>query len=159
MKLNYIIIGVQKSGTTSCIDIFNQHQNIYLYKNELHYFDLEPYKKNNIENFECNFKTKKKKIGIKTPSYCYLRYSLNRIYDIYPKIKLIIILREPIQRAFSQYNMDLNRNRIPEDKTFLDSIKEIENIKLEDISKNNYFALQRGFYFEQINYIYSKFPN
>ena len=55
MKLNYIIIGVQKSGTTSCIDIFNQHQNIYLYKNELHYFDKEPYKKNNIKNFECNF--------------------------------------------------------------------------------------------------------
>ena len=153
MKPNYLLIGVQKAGTTSILNILNQHPNIYMH-DEIHYFDNK-YEK---INYELQLKTKKKCIGEKTPSYCYLRFVIDRIKNDYPDIKLIIILREPIQRAFSQYNMEINKKkRISSNKKFIDTIKDIQYYKLKDIQQNGYWALQRGYYYEQISYIYSKF--
>ena len=78
-----------------------------------------------------------------------------RIYDYNPDMKLIAILRNPIDRAFSNWNMEKQRKR--ETRTFLDSIKyEIENI--DNIKQSRTFSyLQRGFYSKQINRILKLF--
>ena len=160
---NYLIIGVQKSGTTSMINYFNQHPQIFLYEDEIHFFDSYQYLKGK-EYYENIFKKKmpknKKFIGEKTPSYCFIPLCVPRIQKMYPTIKMIMVLREPIQRCFSQYMMICKKNNIKaSNQHFYDTIKSIEHIKLKDItSTQGYYYLQRGFYDEQIRHLYKYFP-
>ena len=115
MKPNYICIGVQKGGTCSLINYLNIHPEINMTREDKHFFDRKlsdgELSDNDIKKYEESFKTNKPIVGEKTPSYCYLRYAIDRIYDYDKNMKLIILLREPISRAFSQYNMELNREK------------------------------------------------
>jgi [heparan sulfate]-glucosamine 3-sulfotransferase 5 len=102
---NYICVGVQKGGTTSLIKYLNLHPDIYMAHGEKHFFDRGlcegKISDKDIKKYQASFKTTKKIVGEKTPSYCYLRYAIDRIYKYDTNMKLIIILREPISRAFS----------------------------------------------------------
>ena len=109
-KPTFICIGVQKAGTTSLINYLNQNDEIFIKKGESHFFDTTEPTEIEIIKYENTFDTNKLIIGEKTPSYNYLQYAIDRIYNYNPNIKLILILREPISRAFSQYNMNLNVN-------------------------------------------------
>ena len=163
MKPNFLCIGVQKGGTTTLINYLNLHPEIYMARGEKHFFDRKlsygELSDKNIKNYEESFKTTKKIVGEKTPSYCYLRYAIDRIYDYDKNMKLIIILREPISRAYSQYNMDLKNktlNDMTDEEIFEDLISE-ENIKLDELISNGKNTVIRGFYDEFIEYILSKF--
>jgi hypothetical protein len=156
MKPTYLCIGVQKGGTTSLINYLNIHPEIYMLFGELHFFDKNY--NDGIENYEKNFKTSKKIIGEKTPIYCYDKKSIDRIYNHYPNIKLIIFLREPISRAYSQWNMyqTLIKNHPNTNKSFIDCINSDlqQNIDIQNESD----ILQRGYYYNQIKYILNIFP-
>lgn len=166
MKPNYICIGVQKGGTTSLINYLNLHPEIYMESREKHFFDRKlsngKLSDKDIKIYEESFKTTKPIVGEKTPSYCYLRYAMDRIYDYDKNMKLIIILREPISRAFSQYNMDLKifQNKTLNDKSEEEIFNEVisqENIKLDELISNGGYHIIRGFYDEILEYILSKF--
>jgi hypothetical protein len=164
MKPNFICIGVQKGGTSSLVKYLNSHPEIYMNK-EQHFFDRKLSKgelnDEDIKNYEKSFKTTKPIVGEKSPSYCYLRYAIDRIYNYEKNIKLIIILREPISRAFSQYNMGLNfRNNNLNDRTDEEIFNQIlseENVKLSELRSNGGNHVIRGFYDEILEYILSKF--
>jgi hypothetical protein len=161
VKPTFLCIGVQKSGTTSLINYLNQNDEIFMKNGESHFFDTTEPTKSEIIKYENTFKTNKLIIGEKTPSYNYLQYAIDRIYNYNPNIKLILILREPISRAFSQYNMDLKHkslslNDVNEQKIMIDFEKE-ENIKLSELKNNGLYYIIRGKYDEIITYILSKF--
>ncbi len=166
MKPNYICIGVQKGGTSSLINYLNLHPKIYMARGEKHFFDRKlsngELSDKDIKKYEESFKTTKQIVGEKTPSYCYLRYAIDRIYNYNKNMKLIIILREPISRAYSQYNMDLNNkkkknlNDMTDEQIFNQVISE-ENIKLNELKSNGAYFVIRGFYDEILEYILSKF--
>lgn len=165
MKPNYICIGVQKGGTNSLIKYLNLHPEIYMAEGEKHFFDRKlsdgELSHKDIKNYEKSFKTNKTIVGEKTPSYCYLRYAIDRIYNYDKNMKLIIILREPISRAFSQYNMGLNNNgktlnNVIEEQ-ILNEFKKEEHIKLDELKSNGGYLITRGFYDEILEYILSKF--
>ena len=95
MKINYICIGVMKGGTSSLNAYLNYHPGVYMHPGEKHLFDRQLYKgelsDKDIEKYESSFKTNKLIIGEKTPSYCYLRYAIDRIYNYNKNMKLIIM--------------------------------------------------------------------
>ena len=108
VKPNFIIIGAQ-AGTNSFFNLLTNHPDIFIKGGETHFFDKPKNKKfdhSTISNYEKSFKTNKTCVGEKTPSYYYLLFAIDRIHNHYPDIKLILILREPISRAFSQFNMN-----------------------------------------------------
>jgi hypothetical protein len=157
VKPTFICIGVQKSGTKSLINYLNQHPNIFMKPNESHFFDKTEYNESEIIKYENSFNTNKLIVGEKTPSYNYLQFAMDRIYNYNPNIKLILILREPIARAFSQYTMDFKSlNNLNEKQIILDFEKE-ENIKLSELKSNGGNYIVRGKYDEIISYILSKF--
>lgn len=190
VRPTFICIGVQKSGTTSLINYLSQHPKIFMKQGESHFFDTCEFgnyekKQNNLTSdsvfcvetnysglyhnkedffrieYEDTFITDKIIVGEKTPSYNYLRFAMDRIYNYNPNIKLILILREPISRAFSQYNMELNfngktLNDVTEEQIIKDFEKQ-ENIKLSELKSNGSYYIIRGKYDEIIEYILSKF--
>lgn len=137
------------------IAYLNQHPDVYIYPREIHFFDK--YYDKGIQWYEKHFESKKRIKGEKTPIYCYDKKSINRIHSHYPNVKLIILLREPIQRAYSQWNMCQTRN----DSYPLKNVsfeKVIENdLARKDLVIRETDILQRGYYDDQIEYILSKF--
>ena len=162
VKPTFLCIGVPKSGTTSLINYLSQHKDIFIKPNELRFFDTTELTKSSIANYENLFNTNKLIVGEKTPSYGYLRFAIDRIYNYNPNMKLIIILREPISRAFSNYNMRLNfekktLNNVT-DKEIMKEFENEEHIKLSEITSHGSYYINKGKYDEIISYILSKFP-
>ena len=162
-RIDFIIAGTQKGGTTALYEYFRLHQNICMAdKKELHFFDEDRYfeKKNpNYSKYHRYFSPNdhSQVIGEATPIYMYWNKSIERIYVYNPQIKLIIILRNPIDRAFSHWNMERDKGR--ESRTFLKAIlDEDSKINSPNYSQNKILSyLDRGHYSQQIKNIYNYF--
>lgn len=153
--VDFFVIGAQKCGTQSAVHHIQNHKDIQISTSEIHFFDNKNVY-NDFNKYNNFFGVKVKKLlGEVTPSYSYLRYSIDKIHQYNPKAKLILLIREPISRAFSQWNMYKQLNMINDD--FIPSLEKIKNIKLNEIDSRGYHAIQRGYYYEQIKYILTIF--
>ena len=155
---NFICIGSQKSGTTTIYNILKNHNEIFLSEQkELHFFDYDDQYDKGVEYYKNFFKTDKKIVGEITPSYIFFDDCAKRIYTtLGAKIKILIILRNPIDRAFSHYLMSCKRGF--EKKSFEEAIiLEEERICKGYFEKSHYSYISRGKYSEQIKRYYKYF--
>ena len=135
---NFIIIGTQKSGTTWLYEVLKTHPEIKMAydRKEVHFFDR--YFDRGIEWYQERFPYDERFIiGEATPKYIYDKKVPERIYNSIPEVKLILSLRNPIERAYSQYKYLVQEDNYQQD--FKQAIKEYPDI------------LKRGLYFEQID--------
>src|SRR5690606_33886153 len=118
---DFIIVGAQKAGTTSLFHYLSEHpQIISPYKKEVHYFDgglnpeIDTFKKGE-KWYRSNFPRKPKSKSIKTfeasPLYLFNPLAPQRIKDLLPNVKLIILLRDPVERAISQYHHENKKTK------------------------------------------------
>ena len=163
MKINFICVGTQKAGTTTIHDILKNHQDIFLpEKKEAHFFDIENRYKKGLNWWKKEFFSSyggEKSVGVFTPEYLYYDEVPKRILsNLDLKTKIIIILRNPIDRAYSHYLMSKRRGY---DKLSFDEGIEIENIRINknEFSRNNFSYISRGMYFNQLNRYYSLFDS
>ena len=130
---NFLCLGAPKSGTTSLFEILKQHPEIGLSSfKETHFFDTDinwnKGKKWYSDSYFSTLKTKKR-IGEFTPSYLSKEICAQRIKDtLEDKVKFVVILRNPIDRAFSHY---LHTSRDEYEKlSFIESLsKETERLE------------------------------
>ena len=104
---NFIIIGSQKSGTTSLASYISQHPQVLpAIKKETHFWSREF--NQGIDWYLAHFppipKSQNLITGEATPNYLVTDKIPERIYSLLPNIKLLVILRNPVDRAFSQYH-------------------------------------------------------
>lgn len=145
---NFIICGAQKSGTTSLFKFLGFSSEISLSKTkEVHYFDFNYHKGIDWYKSYFNF-TSKKKIEA-SPSYLLYEKVPERIFKSIKKVKLIFLLRNPVQRAISHYwhEVKLGVENRPFDKVFFNERRRI----IDEYSLNHFSYLKRGLYLEQIN--------
>lgn len=144
-KLNFLIVGAMKAGTTSLVKMLNQHKSIHIPDKESYYFSH-----NNVyrqgeswyENFiqPTNFNSGII-VGEKCVSYSFVPEAVHRISKYSKSVKIIWILRDPVERTYSNYVHNVN-NGI-ENNTFSFAIKNEKTRKIE----NKYLA-----YTERSNY-------
>lgn len=140
--LDFLCIGAQKAGTTALYYFLTQHEEVAVFNNKegsvnhimqgrrlTHGFI-------NRSSFKC--------LGDCIPGilgdgeqYSKLLFQHN------PKIKLIAILRNPVERAYSQHRMAIDQHA--HSKTFLEAIQE-----------GSY--LDSGYYHKSLTFFYQKFP-
>ncbi len=158
-RIHFIVIGVQKGGTTALDAYLRNHPQIEMANiKEVHFFDNSKYfKKEKIDygiyHKHFNILENEKKLGEITPSYIFLEESIYRIKQYNPNIKLIAVLRNPIDRAFSNWNMEFIRKN--EKRTFSTCIiNEINQLKNNELDFNIYNSfVKRGLYKSQIENI------
>lgn len=180
---DFIIIGAMRSGTSVLYNYIVTHPFIFPalrkeinFFSTLHYLGTNWYKSNFTLKFtkfiECKIKRKKFVTGESTPYYLFHPLSARRIHDLLPNIKLIVILRNPIDRAYSHYHVIKNSRdaRKPEKLSFDDAIKEekkrLENEREKIISNPNYESpthrrfsyISRGLYVDQLEEWMNFFP-
>ncbi|RLF46358.1 MAG: hypothetical protein DRN29_05205 [Thermoplasmata archaeon] len=127
MLPNFLICGASKSGTTTLQEVLCTHPDIFMPKKkrangrEIHFFNNDKNFAKGIEWYEKQFEgwNGEKAIGEKTPSYLCTPCVPERIHKFLPDVKLIFILRHPVDRAYSEYWMK-RRNGI-EDREFEDA--------------------------------------
>jgi hypothetical protein len=106
---DFLIVGAQKAGTTGLHYYLMQHPNLVgAYKKEVHYFDNDKNYERGKKWYHNNFKNeqwKKKFLCFESsPAYMYRKEVPLRIKDDYPEMKIIMILRNPVSRAYSGWN-------------------------------------------------------
>ncbi len=120
MKLpNFIIVGAPKAGTTALYKFLENNKSVFMSNpKEVNFFSANELRKQNIyydyffvenlSDYEKLFKDSKKNqiIGEASVSYLYYEKTPEKIKKIIPDVKIIIMLRNPVKRAFSHYLMD-----------------------------------------------------
>ena len=112
-KIDFFIIGAQKCGTTSLHDYMNQHPFCTgALRKETLFFTKKYRGTVTLERLVGHFSFKKlmrnrgKCLFFEsTPDNVYEEAAPGRIYKYNPKAKLIFLVREPVSRAISEYNM------------------------------------------------------
>ncbi len=129
---NFLIIGAPKAGTTSLYDYLRAHPEIFMtrikgtrffcYKGAAKSFD---YPVTTLEEYEAQFAEVRgeKAIGEATALYFEFPDAARRISETLPEAKFIACLREPVQRAFSIYHMNLRDRGTNAGKSFLQALE------------------------------------
>ena len=162
MKLpTFLIIGVEKSGTTSIFNYLKQHPQVYMSPiKETNFLerDWEDARNKNkakvatLEAYSNLFQdaTEEIAIGEASPNYLfYYQTSIPRIEKYLPDAKTIAILRDPVQRAYSDYLMHIR------DAINFGKVKSLaEQAKF---SAQSSFTIRKGFYSEPVKHFFEKF--
>lgn len=117
-EVNFLIVGTQKGGTTALSTFLAEDPQICMAPSkEVHFFDAPDFqddwsKQEITDKYRGAFPNfdGQQLIGEATPIYMYLPGVVERIYRYSPKMKLIVLLRDPIARAISHYHMEQKRN-------------------------------------------------
>jgi hypothetical protein len=162
-QLDFIVPGAQKSGTTALHYFLSQHPRIALPdQQELHFFDDEEIFSGRVdyEVLHRHFRPigRSTMAGEVTPSYLYWSPATERIHAYNPRIKLLILLRNPVDRAFAHWNMQRFKDREPLD--FLAAVKEEPRRIAQPLSieSRRFSYADRGFYSAQLERVFKFFP-
>ncbi len=111
---DFAIIGAQKCGTTFLYNLLTQHPNVEgAFEKELHFFDrrfdrgIEWYR----SQFPLPIWTEERKsiTGEATPDYLIHPHAARRMAKVMPQARLIVLLRNPTDRAYSHYHHNMTR--------------------------------------------------
>jgi len=168
---DFIIIGAARCGTTSLYNYMMSHPNIIsTSQKEIHFFDLNFNK--GLSWYESNFfkdnnKEKNFSIGESSPYYIYHPYAPYRISKIIPDVKLIVKLRNPIDRAYSnhQYAVKMKVENLSFEEAIAKEHERLEGELIKMQNDENYFSfnhqnfsyLTRGIYVDQLKTWYNLF--
>lgn len=166
-RIDFMIAGVQKGGTTSLDAYLRQHPDISMAKKkEVHFFDKRPptgitpldyliYHR----QFHWDRQRAGAKLGEATPILTWWTGAMERLWQYNPGIRVIMLLRDPVERAWSHFRMDRRLQR--EGESFSEAIRtERERARralpLQDRERSQ---VARGFYAHQVRNLKRLFPD
>lgn len=158
-KVNLLIIGTQKAGTTSLYEYLKQHTDIYFpdIKEIAYFVDDASYKKGDA--YYHSFFTKVGNEKIIASAYVHMLSSHKapeRVKKYNAAMKFIVMLREPASRAYSAYNYALKKGWEDEKNSFEKTILlEQERMRKEQY---NLMYFENGKYHKHLSYWMKYFP-
>lgn len=147
----YIIAGAMRSGTTALNSYLREHPEVAVApRKEVHFFDS--FYERGVDWYREQFPGSEsaRVVGEATPNYMYSTTALDRIRDTLPDVKLIVMLRNPIDRAYSHYWHDRARGKTTGDFG--------DNVRRELDGDQGLHYIGRGRYRTQIESILERFP-
>ena len=173
---DFVIIGAQKGGTSFLYQLLVQHPHVKpAFAKEVHYFDLNFRKGDNWYRsyFPVQVRNSRKYItGEASPYYLFHPHAPRRASTVLPDAKLIVLLRNPVDRAYSHYQHQVKRGKGEgrETLTFEEAIEAEKRILPGEVSKmlqDEFYEslrhrtrsyLRRGIYIDQLLAWLSFFP-
>ena len=168
---NFLVIGAAKSGTTSLYHYLAQHPDVYMSPvKEPKFFALEGESPSfrgpgdgeadavtTLEGYRALFEgaNGESAVGEATPLYLYLERALGRIKHHVPEAKLIAVLRNPVERAYSSFLHKVRDGR--ETTTDFAEALALEEERIREGWAYGWHYKRRGFYHEQIVRYYEAF--
>ncbi len=171
---DFLIIGAQRSGTTSLYNYLAAHPHVApVREKELHFFDLQQangpgwYR----THFPLRTRRPRQRSGEATPMYLFHPRAPVAVHRLLPHVRLIVLLRDPVQRAYSHFQLERNLAHGPAESLSFAAAVEAETARLagerEKMLANpaflsfpaiNFSYLARGLYVDQIQAWRQFFP-
>ena len=167
---DFIISGTVRSGTTSLYYNICEHPSVLPASyDEIGFFDSNYHL--GINWYRSMFPTEKEMKQVKketnfaitgedTPFYFWKKEAAERIFEDIPNSKIIIIFRNPVDRAYSNYNLGIRKKT--ESLSFEDAIDEEMNFlkthSFRDAVDRRRSYLSKGLYENQIKIWFDNFP-
>ncbi len=172
---NFLIIGAAKAGTTALYSYLKQHPQIYMSPNkEPHFFAFEGENVNfggtagdqewlnrfaitDIQTYRLQFQGVSKQIAMGEASalYLYIPKAAERIHHYIPDVKLLAILRNPVERAYSAFLYQI-RDALEPITDFAQALRE-EETRIHNNWVPIYYYQQMGFYYTQMKRYFDTF--
>jgi hypothetical protein len=169
---DFVIIGGQKCGTTSLYNYLIEHPNVLPARNkETRFFQTQRYERGELW-YRASFPTEARKrraekeggqkliTGESTPEYLFFPQVPGRVRKMVPHARLIVLLRNPVDRAYSHYQHKVRNGR--ETLSFEEAIEREEERLAGEVDQvladpryysynlDHYSYLRRGIYVDQL---------
>lgn len=164
--VSIFVCGVQKGGTTSLHAYFCEHPSLSPpSRKEVHFFDDETRDwaapdYTGLDTFFVADDGDRLRFEI-TPIYSFWPPSIERIHAYNPAAKLILLFRDPFERAWSQWCMEYARD--DETLPFAEAIREgrgrMHGLPQLARERRVYSYIERGLYAEQARRALAHFPH
>lgn len=141
---DFLGLGAQRAGTTLIYELLSQHPQICMARGrkEVHFFDR--YFERGAGWYASLFTNCDKRCGEITPSYLHDPRCPARIYSLLPEVRLFVACRDPIERAYSQFKLEVRERGFR--GSFEDFLEEFPD------------AVSRGLYYDQLTRYTRYFP-
>jgi len=159
MLPNFIIIGAMRSGTTSLTHYLRSHPDVFMSTpKEPHFFDRN-YERG-LDSYKACFSgvAGEKAIGEATQTYLYDEQAIVHMAETLPDVRLVAILRNPVDRAYSHYWQ--NRSLDKENLEWMDAI-DAESGRLasgDSLTSHTFSYVDRGMYVKGLKRVCNFFP-
>ncbi len=150
---NFVVIGAMRSGSTSLYKYLQAHPAVFMPRKEIHFFDRRWDR--GIDWYRSRFDgyAGQPAVGEATPTYLADPVAIDRMAETIPGARLLAILRDPAERAYSHYWMERARDR--ELRTFEQAVADELDGRTRD-DRSDYLA--RGRYLPQLESVARRFP-
>lgn len=167
---DFLIVGAMKSGTSSLYTYLCQHPSVRPpVRKELHYFTVGHRSGKTDAWYSANFPLRARLrggavTGEATPGYMFEPEAVRRMAALVPEAKLIVLLRDPVERAISQY---FHERRMGREYLPIDEAMAAEEERLAEAQRQGVDGLEtwlhasykrRGLYADQIETLYDAYP-
>jgi hypothetical protein len=169
MLPTFLIIGTQKGGTTSLYELLAEHPDVgRAILKEVHYFDQNHHRP--LTWYQAHFPRRgtARHTGEATPYYMFHPLCAERVHAALPDVKLIVLLRDPVDRAHSHHNHERAlgyeeldfATAIAQEPTRLAGEEQrlAEDPNYRSFAHQHYSYLARGLYDQQLKRWYDRFP-
>jgi hypothetical protein len=176
---DFIIIGAQRGGTTSLYNYLTDHPGVGgAFSKEVHFFD-KSYQKG-LMWYRAQFPSVLQKYyvehargqefitGEASPYYLFHPRVPQRVFAVMPAVKLIVLLRNPVNRAYSQYYHEVDcgyetlsfEEAIESEaaRTRVDTARIARDERFVSFSHQHHSYLARGLYVDQLKAWMDVFP-
>jgi hypothetical protein len=147
MLPNFLGLGANRSGSTWIARNLMEHPDVFLpRKKEIHFFDR--HYEEGLTYYENEFSdwSGERIVGEVTPQYFHNPVVAPLVAKHLPDVKMFVSLRNPIERAYSQYWRMVATSSIDSNSSF------------EDVLENNELVLQIGHYYDHLSRFFEYFP-
>lgn len=166
MSEHFFIVGAQRSGTTYLYQVLDEHPQIEMAKParpEPKFFHVDSlFEKGLIfyQDHYFNNNTSIELYGEKSTTYIESEKAARRIAGCYPQAKILVVLRDPIERAVSNYWLSVNNGweTLSIEEAFRGEDSRRFDYDPEKISVSPYAYLKRGCYIDYLLMYESYFP-
>ncbi len=170
-QVSFLIAGAMRCGTTALASFLSRHPEIGMApQKEVHFFDAPDFDEGaDPEEIAARYQghfprfSDRLHIGEATPIYLYLPAAIRRIARYNPRMKLIILLRDPVERALSHYQHSVVHGweRAPLPVALLMEPFRLAgqrgNLSLDSPLRRHSY-IDRGFYARQLSVLDRYFP-
>ena len=166
---DFLVIGAQKAGTTALYTYLRRHPDILgPFWKEVSFFDRYWTKGEVWYRGQLPLRGEGKLVGEASPSYLFHPLAPERVFSVVPETSLVVLLREPGERAYSHYQHELALGREP--LSFEDALEaederlqgEVERLcadpKAFSLAWWNHTYVSRGLYADQLERWFELFP-
>jgi len=178
---DFVIIGAQKGGTSSLYEYLIRHPWVApCVHKEVHFFDLNVHYRSGPRWYRSHFVSSAYRArlerarghrlvtGEATPYYLFHPHVPERVFKIVPGVKLIALLRNPVDRAYSHYHHEVQRGREPlsfeaairaeEERTGQEKEKILRDEGYDSFEHIHFTYLARSVYVDQLQAWEKWFP-